>query len=339
MGFFKRLFQKKEQLPQDLAEQRARAIAQAEELYVLLSIRQANLISGVSAPYIGQLEDGNRILLLFETYELAKTYIDRNGYEVLEGIYPIGQLSKNHPTTNLTTILAVARQGGVTLLDINPTTDTAYGCQIDWFMTCNHMDKGISLILSEKEADQFLSQDKANLPLTFPPIPIARFSNPYRVSDERGKQLLDSIFQNTSTAETFFATFYDQQSLHENCFVADFILGTCMPKAEKDQNLNDLAYFQELHRALGRLVWTRLDDTQLYVLKHRETGQLHLPNDSLHVLYTDLFKYMGHFDYQPLANKEELVRIIKDKAVKQLAVTDGPHWITLINTADILTTP
>lgn len=336
MSLFNRLFQKKDQAPQDLTKERAKRLAQMDPLYILLSNRQANMLTGVSSPYIGQLEDGNRIVLLFETYQLAKDYIDRNGYDVLEGIYPIGKLSQSHLTANLATTLAVALRGGVKLMDINPSTDQVFGYHIDWFMTTNQMDKEFSMLVSEERVKGLLNQEGTTVPLTFPPILFAEFSNPYQMTDERRQELLASIFLDNSRAEDFFATFYDKQTLHDNCFVADVLSSSCIPKAEKEAKTDDLAYFKALHQALGQLVWKRLDDKKLYVLHHQKTGQLHLPNQSLHVLYTDLFKYMGHFDYRPLTSKAELISLIKENSVKYLAVTDGPHGITLIETSTIL---
>lgn len=50
---------------------------------------------------------------------------------------------------------------------------------------------------------------------------------------------------------------------------------------------------------------------------------------NLYVLYTDLFKYMGHYDYQ-VTTIAEVARIIREKKVENLCVTNGPGPVALI---------
>lgn len=97
MSIFSTLFKRKPKTPADTplqpltleqGIQPVQHIYQQDTLYTLLSLTQADMRYGLSQPYIGALKDGRSVLFLFDRYEDAKAFL-ANGYEILDGVYPI----------------------------------------------------------------------------------------------------------------------------------------------------------------------------------------------------------------------------------------------------------
>jgi len=53
-------------------------------------------------------------------------------------------------------------------------------------------------------------------------------------------------------------------------------------------------------------------------------------DNSIYVLYTDLFKYMGKFNYSRLNSRNDLLQLIKERGAERLVVTDGPYGMIVI---------
>ena len=56
---------------------RANEIINQKEIYVILSAKQANLIHGISIPFIGVTDEGKKVLYLFNTYDKAKKFVEK----------------------------------------------------------------------------------------------------------------------------------------------------------------------------------------------------------------------------------------------------------------------
>lgn len=76
---------------------------------------------GLSQPYIGALKDGRSVLFLFDRYEDAKAFL-ANGYEILDGVYPIGKITADDAFNNLQNVMAIANTLGISLLSHNAGT-------------------------------------------------------------------------------------------------------------------------------------------------------------------------------------------------------------------------
>ena len=80
-----------------MTEQEARAICkeiyEKKVLYIILSEKQAQMLGGVSIPFIGQ-PDGKTIIYIFDEYESAKHFVDELHFEKLENNYPIAEINK-----------------------------------------------------------------------------------------------------------------------------------------------------------------------------------------------------------------------------------------------------
>ncbi len=314
------------------AKVRAQEVYAKDELFILLSITRANMEVGKSVPYVGMLKNGETILFLFTSYEYAKQYVDKCGYEVLDGVYTIGTVEKNHKFNNLYTIFNIAAQMGIKKVDINPLTEEAFGCNIDWFMAVNGLEKeALSVVLSEDELAK-VKNNNGQVPVRMNPVDIYQYSNPYMVSPERAEVILHHVFEADPEKpfEEFEKLFLNEQTLHENCFVADYINTKMIPAAQQREKENDVQWFKMVNRVIQKTVWNRLSEQELYTLTDRQTGELYLKNNCMYVVYTDLFKYMGRLDYQKINSKEEVLQMAREHGVEMLVVTDGPHGMTLI---------
>ena len=143
-----------------------------DDVYILLSTKSANMFTGESTPYIGLMNDGRKILLVFTTYENARQYVDSHGYEVLDGVYPIAQIDRWSKFSSLYEICNTALQMGVELMDVDPGTEQAVGFNIAWFMKVNYLrPKEASVVLTKSEIENF----NGNVPLRLNMMPILGF--------------------------------------------------------------------------------------------------------------------------------------------------------------------
>ena len=293
------------------------------DVYILLSTRSANMFTGQSTPYIGLMKDGRKILLVFTTYGYAKEYVDRHGYEVLDGVYPIAQIDRWSKFTSLYEICNTALQMGVELMDVDPGTEQAVGFNIAWFMKVNYLKpKEASVVLTKSEIENF----NGNVPLRMNMMPILDFEAKYVISDERKKEILSHIH-----APNPYIAMMDDETLHENCYLMDALNTEIMPKEKAEGNPN-MDHYYKINVWIMQIIWDKLANSDIYVAVNRDTKEVHIKDNSLYVLYTDFYKYMAPHEQRRLNNREELVQTIIATGVNKIIVTDGPHsiaWLEL----------
>jgi len=314
------------------AKELAKAVYAREEWFVLLSTARANMMEGKSVPYIGKLENGEGILFVFTSAEKAKDYVNSCGYEVLEGNYPIGRIEKDDKYNSLYDIFNTVLAMGVRKVDFNPCSEEAFGCNIEWFFAVNELKPGeVNVILSEKETYDIL-QNNGQAPLRMNPLEIYEFQNPYEITRERADVILHHIFaaEEGQTFASFFEMFLKEETLHENCFVEDYLNSKLIPMAAQEQKEGDLRWFQQVNAVLQTAIWRRLFEHKLFVLTDLQTGELLTKNGCIYVLYTDMFKYMGQYGYRPISGREELLQIATENETERFIVTDGPHGMAMI---------
>lgn len=61
---------------------RAQKIMKLDYIYILLSTRNANMLKGISVPFICQLEDNRKGLLMFSKEDYAKEYIEKYQHDI-----------------------------------------------------------------------------------------------------------------------------------------------------------------------------------------------------------------------------------------------------------------
>lgn len=314
------------------AKNKVKEIYERDHWFILLSTTKANMLIGKSIPYVGQLEKGEGILFVFTSYEQAKEYVDTYKYEVLEGNYPIGRLEKEHEYNSLRAIFNMALEMGVGKVDFNPCSEDAFGCNIDWFMSVNELERGeISVAISEEEFKE-IQQNNGQIPMRINPIDIFEFKNPYEISRERADVILHHIFaaEEGQTFSSFCEMFLQEETLHENCFVMDYLKGKLIPMANEEKKEQDLQWFLQVSAVVQTAIWRRLFEHKLHVLTDLETGKLLTKNGAMYVMYTDLFKHMGQYGYKPVSDKMELLQLADEHDIERLIVTDGPHGMAML---------
>lgn len=319
-----------------MTENEAKKIVQdiyaKEALFVMLSVARANMMSGKSVPYIGKKESGETSLFVFTSYERAKSCMDECGYEVLDGVYTIGRIEKTDKYRNLHAMFSIALAMGVAHVEFDMGSEDSFGCSIRWFLQANDLKQdAVSVLLSEEEMKKVMGNEMG-IPARMNPVDIYEFSNPYKVSEERASAIIHHIFtaEEGATYGEFYDTFYEKETLHENCFVANYLNTKLIPMAMQKEKPEDVEGFRKVNSVIQLAVWNRLFEQGVFTLTDRETGELYVNDNSIYVLYTDLFKYMGKFNYSKLNSRNDLLQLIKEHEAERLVVTDGPYGMIVI---------
>lgn len=99
-------------------KQKAISLWNKDKLYIILSINNANLQKNTSIPYV---VDANPFYLwIFENYEDAKKFIDKNNKTKLNNKYPIGIIDNSKILWSLKTTLSIANALNIPDVEFNP---------------------------------------------------------------------------------------------------------------------------------------------------------------------------------------------------------------------------
>lgn len=314
----------------DEAVNRAKKIFEYDEIYIVLSFRNANLNEGVSVPYIAKVQDKITGLIAFSKEEYAKEYLLNHNFEILDGILPIGKIEKKDRFNNIINILLIAKAMGIKFLDFNVgANDNSIGAYIEWILNVSGIDGEMSMLLTSEQYNNII-QGAGKTEVKFNPISFLNFYNPYEVDDEEAKKLLRSVFA-YSSVEDFREHFTNEQSIFQNCYVMDYIVTSMIPHATEINKKDDIAYFESVAHILGNVIKNKIFESEnVFTLLDPETGNLINRNGIIYLLYTDRFKYMGQYLYKKLENKDEIMNLIKESQAKKAVVTDGPHGMAVI---------
>lgn len=301
------------------------------DLYILLSSVNANMIGGFSFPYIGQMENG-KILFLFTDLEYAKKYCVENGYEVLDGLYPLAKVEKENIPSNLEMIAKIASQLGVTNIDFNPGHESmAFGVLIPWMQKVLDYDlKDISIILSDQEMQRLKENNDGKVPLRFNPMQILGFKNIYFISPERRAQIDELPVKSGDTIKDF-VDIIKTMPLNELILLSEVINRKYVDQARKEGRAEDEHKFRAMYAVLDQVIIHILCNLRIFtLLDNGET--LIKQNRASYILYTDRFKYMGEYRYKEIELKE-FIDELEQKGVTSLIVTAGPGEMHLSTVA------
>lgn len=305
------------------------------DLYILLSTVSANMMGGFSIPFVGQMEDG-KILFLFSDLEYARKYCDVNGYEVLDGVYPLSKIDKNNPQTNLEMVVKIAAHLGVTHIDFNPCHETdAFGVLIPWMQKVLGYDlNNISVIMSQEEMKRIMDENggKVKAPLRFNPMQILDFSNPYFVAPERRKEI-DEIPLDFEITVGGFVDVIKYMPLNELIYLSEVINRRYIRKAKEENNAAGEKMFCNLYGVLDQVIIHALTKLQVFTLL--DNGETYINQGKVaYVLYTDRFKYMGDYRYQEIELRD-FCDEMEEKGINSLIITAGPGEMHLGSVAAI----
>ncbi|MDD5995743.1 MAG: hypothetical protein PUC42_02415 [Bacteroidales bacterium] len=340
-------------------EQLAKNLLTDDNLYMLLSTTKADMINGYSFPYVGNKGGENVILFLFvfRSLEKARQYVDDCGYEVLDGVYPIGKITTNEKFFNLENTLAIAKTLGIKYVEL----DGKEYFDIDWFFNVNKIEKqSLNIMLKKEELDEIKGKSELGgdkIPVRFNPINIVGYNNPYNITDERRKELVEFLMKCPArkdgiSNEEFMSLlgidtlgirneidqsweeavqYFMPLNLAEICFLNSIVQFQFLPKAQKEDSNEDLFLLKKVLGVIFEVTWRKLKEKKkLFTIADRTTKNLLVREGHAYILYTDLFKYQGKFDYVEINGEEELKNLISKTNAKAIVVTDGPSHPAII---------
>lgn len=309
----------------------AQSIFQSQDLYILLSTKQADMVKGISVPYMGEAENGEKFLFLFTSYENAKIYVEESQCEILDGVYPIGKIQQEDQYRNLFQICNIAVNKGIENLNVDLGTENAFGCKIRWLLQVNDkVLEPVSILLSKEEAEHMMEQNENQVPLRMNPMVIMNFTNPYEIEKEQANRLFHHVFEGGTTVGDFMDNFRNQETLLENCFLCDYINTKFIPSAQQQNKPEDIGYFQQVSSILEKVIWQRIFEHKIYTIVDKSTGNPMINNQSMYLIYTNRFQYTGGFLYQEMADKEAVMKFIKENEISRVVVTDGPNFMAVL---------
>lgn len=308
-------------------------LIEKENVFILLNPRLTYMTAGHGMPLVG---NGINI---FTTYDDAKDCIDRNNFEHLDSVYPIGTLEKSNHFTNIKNTLMIANALGIENVFLN---DKNY-FKTEWFLNAigikDKMQFDVLLTADESENFENTVKSSGKMTIRFNPITVYNYSNPFIISEERQSELNNAIIKPEGDNEEEGLKAISKNTLHENCFSQMLLRSKFIPMSIQKADMNALGYFNMMQTVYATAIVKQLNNhNSLYVLCHKQSHQVFvrdypMGNDQklFYVAYTDLFKHQGPLEYRKLTNFDELLDLIKETKVDGIVLTDGPSVNALID--------
>lgn len=291
--------------------------------YILLSTVKANMILGFSVPYVGEVEQG-KLIVMFDSLDYAKEYIEKMGFEVLDGVYPVAKIDDNNKAISAQNILNIALKMGITHLDINPAhSERELGVDIRWLAHVLNMDtEEIQVLISQKEKEELESDSNHQVELRFNGMPIYDYINPFVISEERKQEIAKIPILHAKTQAEYVESIQNMP-INELCHLSEVILRRYIPHAKAQKKEDDEKFFNGLfnildqviiHQAIRLPLMTLLDGEDLFINK----GQ------AAYLMYTDRFKYMGEYRHEDVDIREFLDKL-DNMDINYIFITCGPY--------------
>lgn len=322
-----------------MTEQEARAICkeiyEKKVLYIILSEKQAQMLGGVSIPFIGQ-PDGKTIIYIFDEYESAKHFVDELHFEKLENNYPIAEINKESEVYSLSSIISIAMALGVESMDYNALTNDAFGVNLRWFCDVNNVNpQKISMMLTSEQMEKIQSNGDG-IKVAFSPMKIINFIDPYDIDAAVKEKDLRFIFDAGETIGDYKNT-YSSLSMIECLLLLDHVTTKYIPAAKAQNRIADVEYFKQVEPILQEVVMNKLVDEANLFTAVDSNNKVIVNNNSVYVLITDLYKYSGHHIYQKLEGVASIKKLIRENNPQRIIVTDGPRYMGIIPVDKFLT--
>lgn len=290
-----------------------KSVFESEFLYVILSPRQSDYVSCTGIPQNSESKMGRRISLFTEE-KAARTYVEKNHLDIVDGIYPIGIITVNDDANGLRALLMWADVSRITILDIdNGETVT-----------------DIHSLLEKCEAAAahvYYSDDETD-PIAVPIIPMIDADEKYVMTEERHIQLLNRVL--TGSVDEVLNAF-SAWSLYELCHTLEYTSSELLTAAILN---GDNAMAQRLGTiimSMQQIIMTKLNSLpEIFTIVSAENGQPYTHNDTAYVIYTDRFRFLdSRFVYRKLPLSEPFLWLEKNTGASKFSVVEGPLGISL----------
>lgn len=312
----------------EAVNKRLKEIYEMEKLYVLLTPTMADLERGLSIPMVLGPNETEKVILIFTEYEKALRYLEeKRPVAIVDGVYPIGEINKNDKIQNIDVICANAHALGITAIDFDVDDENGFGCKLPYFMQINQMSGEGQIVFSKEEMEKIKANDGKFSP-RFNAMHIVNFTNPYLLYKERADEIMEAIVKEDGVqwAE-------DNAQIHELCYGANRLMS--MAAQEESSGEGSGEKYIRIVDELNELIFDKLSKLdKWYTLANRETGELFVHNGIVYIVYTTRYSNrLGQEnvikDFPP--SVAELAYLVGDREVKQVAVTDGPNIMHVID--------
>lgn len=302
----------------------AKDLLTANDLFILLSVTDAWMNPGYSIPYIGNAGEGHLQMYVFHGYDKIKTFIDQAKIEVLDGVYLAGWLDPNSKTTSFDNTVVIANY-----LKINEViVDGNQCCPIGLLL---QNSSGSMFILPTAEEQQKIDGDNYTPKIHFNPIDIYNYSNPYVLSEEQTNELMNYWNSDQSKDTKEDADYFSKLSLHQLCVISTHVRLQFLEQAMENKDEQGINYINTKLEVLGRCIVDKLKQMpKLYTIEDKE-HHLYRREDCMYILYTDRYKYQGHYNYRTIEWGDVSMLWVQSTmmntgypAIKNIVVTDGP---------------
>lgn len=296
--------------------------------YIILSREQADMLHGISVPFIGALPGGEKIIYIYDSYEKAKHFFEKHGDKNIEENYPIAQIEDGVVGKNLFDILKIAKNMGATGLDFNITEEDAFGADISWFLDVNNeKNDSIAILMTKNEFDKIA--DKKDIVVRFNPMKIYNFFDPYNIDDERKQKLLRLVFDAGETLGDYKNT-YLQLELIECLLLLDYVTTKFIPSAAQQNKTQDVEYFKSVELILQEVVWKKTKNLKHLYTAIETDGKTMIKKNCMYVFITNMYEKMGHYKYKKIENYDDVIKMAEGIQVDKIIVTDGPRYLGII---------
>lgn len=313
---------------------KAQEIYKKDMLFIILSKSSANLVVGVSIPFVGMVDD-KKILFVFDGYEKAKDFVKAHKMELQNDIYPVAQIDKNSKGTSLKAIIDIALSLGIEHMEYNSMSDDVLGVHLAWFLQANDLKHdSVSIMVS---AGQFKDmQEGKNISMNFNPMKILNIKDPYEIDDTRKKELLNLVFDAGETVGDYRDSF-DNLSLIECLLLLDCVTTKFIPRAMNENKPEHVQYFNAVEAILQEVVLDKVVvEKKLFTAIDPETNYYLVKDQSVYVFITDKYEKAGKYKYEEIKSGIEGIRtLIRETYAERLIITDGPRYLGIIPTEKV----
>lgn len=159
------------------------------------------------------------------------------------------------------------------------------------------------------------------------------------MNEERVTEILYHIFNCGKTEKEVFNTFYEKETIYENCYVCEYLRDSMIPMA-RETSRNQEEYFLYVSKILQKVIWEKLGVSKgLYTLKETgengENDRLLIKDKGMYVLYTNEHRKELQYELECLENRDKIIVVAMINKLDKVMVTDGKEVQAIIHFKEI----
>lgn len=309
---------------------RIQEYAAMDEVYVLLASAHSDYRLHAGTPLIVKMTENNLMLYIFEKYEDAKNFVILNPAiaPVLDGVFPIGKVEKNHKQKNLHLLLAIANAMGVPNVNMDMESEKSVGCQIPFFMEEAGMETDLKKIVSADDYEQIATMVDGKMAYRMPVLSFVEQDHTYEVSEAKKEEINQHLEKDADLGVAYATTC----TLPEMIYMLNQagIRFDAARKAGKEEDTKKMNRMMNLMTI--PITDSILEKPFIYTLRN-DDGSFALKNNFAYLLITNRFETgrSGEGKLSPASIDNESFMEKLEEASKIAVLTDGPNGLCLID--------